>query len=326
MNTHDHPPLFIDDDGIERGYYVYVHANKSTGRVFYVGKGKEARAWDVERRSDAWKKFIAGLADGYEVRLIKTGLSESEAFEEEAKAVNEHGGGASQGGTLVNWIPGGEDPVSVTFAIGCDPASPYSQSSLAYAEARVFRKLSRRDQEAHARALRTRMTEVVQRLTRYRDEQRKAGDAVELTRAETALSDDWGFESDTSDFLRRRTSWQDYCLSVEWRIDSLRDRIAEESLGEVVTPLATELLGILDEWFALVDSGNRKEAEAASHAAWVQAHGGDEKAAWANMLKTCTEALARYKAEHGEGGGNPIGQADAHPAAEARQETPWRRS
>jgi len=298
-----YPPVFIDDDGVERGYYVYVHVAKSAGHVFYVGKGKEARAWDVERRSDAWKKFVAGLADGYEVRLTKTGLSEIEAFEEEARAVNENGGCAAQGGTLVNWIPGGEDPVSATFEIGCDPTSPYSQSSLAYAEARVFRKLSRKDQEAHARALWPRMSDVVQRLKRYRDDQHKSGDARELARAEAALTDEWGYQSDTGKFLRRRTSWHDYYLSMEWRIDSLRDRIAEDPLGEFVAPLAIALLGILDEWFAVIDSGNRAEADAASHQAWVKAHGGDEKQAWAKALKTCTEALARYKAEHGEAGG-----------------------
>ena len=31
--------LYVDSEGVERGYYVYAHREKETGEVFYIGKG-----------------------------------------------------------------------------------------------------------------------------------------------------------------------------------------------------------------------------------------------------------------------------------------------
>ena len=39
-------------------YYIYFHINKTTGKVFYVGKGKDRRAWRKEGRSYYWNNIV----------------------------------------------------------------------------------------------------------------------------------------------------------------------------------------------------------------------------------------------------------------------------
>ena len=60
---------------------MYLHTDKSTGAVFYVGMGQGRRAWDKKRRSDPWLQRIAMLGDSWAVEIIKDDLSELEAFQ-----------------------------------------------------------------------------------------------------------------------------------------------------------------------------------------------------------------------------------------------------
>ena len=39
-------------------YYVYVH-KKPDGKIFYVGKGKNKRAWSISDRNNLWKKIVS---------------------------------------------------------------------------------------------------------------------------------------------------------------------------------------------------------------------------------------------------------------------------
>jgi hypothetical protein len=57
-------------------YYVYLHRDNN-GKVFYVGKGCDDRAFHKENRSSCWDKVAKG---GYTVEIFKSGLTESAAF------------------------------------------------------------------------------------------------------------------------------------------------------------------------------------------------------------------------------------------------------
>jgi hypothetical protein len=100
-----YPQLFIDANDVERGYYVYAHRCKKTQQVFYVGKGKQERAWS-DARSNAWAAYVQGLPMGYEVILLHKDLTEIESIDLERVEIDLNGGAASEGGRLVNWIPG----------------------------------------------------------------------------------------------------------------------------------------------------------------------------------------------------------------------------
>ena len=108
MNRKTGTKLYIDQGGVVRGYYVYLHKGRTTGVVFYVGKGSGQRAWESIGRNELWKGRVATLDNGWEVEIFKNDLSEIEAFVLEAELVEKYGGCAADGGTLTNWVPGGE--------------------------------------------------------------------------------------------------------------------------------------------------------------------------------------------------------------------------
>ena len=67
-------------------YYVYEHIRKDNDTVFYVGKGHNRRAWEKGRNQKHDE-----IADKYglEVRIVKKGLSEEEAYQEEYNTIKE---------------------------------------------------------------------------------------------------------------------------------------------------------------------------------------------------------------------------------------------
>jgi hypothetical protein len=58
---------------MDRSYYVYAHVD-STGRVFYVGKGKGKRAKSKTGRSVAWKENVA--KHGRTIRFVRKDMPE----------------------------------------------------------------------------------------------------------------------------------------------------------------------------------------------------------------------------------------------------------
>ncbi len=104
--------LYIDGEGITRGYYVYVHKDPETGAVFYVGKGHGRRAWQRAGRHQLWLGNTRDLKGLWDVELVHTDLSEIEAFELEARLVKEHGGPASCGAAAEN-LPTGYPEVKI---------------------------------------------------------------------------------------------------------------------------------------------------------------------------------------------------------------------
>lgn len=68
----------------DKRYYVYLHRNKN-GKVFYIGKGTNKRAYDVKSRTKKWKEESAL---GYHAEIIKDNLNYSEAEDLEATLLN----------------------------------------------------------------------------------------------------------------------------------------------------------------------------------------------------------------------------------------------
>ncbi len=87
-------------------YYVYVHRKKTTGEVFYVGKGRGRRAWQWSDRSSYWKRVAEKY--GYTVEIYLSNIQEWYAFEVEKNLIAYYGREDSDEGTLVNHTDGGE--------------------------------------------------------------------------------------------------------------------------------------------------------------------------------------------------------------------------
>lgn len=84
-------------------FYVYLHRRKTDNKVFYVGKGKNKRAFDKTNRSQWWKS----VADkhGVNIEIVFDSLSEEDSFQVEVDTILEF---RSFGHPLVNLTAGGE--------------------------------------------------------------------------------------------------------------------------------------------------------------------------------------------------------------------------
>ena len=61
-----------------RDYYVYLHKHRTTGEVFYVGKGKDQRAYQAARN----KKWLNYVRDNnFDIEIPKKDLTNKEALE-----------------------------------------------------------------------------------------------------------------------------------------------------------------------------------------------------------------------------------------------------
>ena len=78
-------------------YYVYLHRKKTDNTIFYVGKGREYRAWSTVGRSKAWRQ----VADSCErsVEIVARDLEESVALAMERRLILQY---RQQGCPLVN--------------------------------------------------------------------------------------------------------------------------------------------------------------------------------------------------------------------------------
>lgn len=80
-----------------------MHRRNDTGKVFYVGKGKDRRAWSKQYRN----KFWCNVANkhGHSVELLFQGLTEEDAFQAEIDVITEL---RYFGEQLTNMTNGGE--------------------------------------------------------------------------------------------------------------------------------------------------------------------------------------------------------------------------
>lgn len=84
-----------------KDFYVYVHRRASDGRVFYVGKGRNRRAWVKGRRGNHWQHIVKKY--GLCVQIAVSGLDEVCAFSIERMIIAKYGRS-----NLVNLTDGGE--------------------------------------------------------------------------------------------------------------------------------------------------------------------------------------------------------------------------
>lgn len=82
--------------------YTYTHQT-ADGRVFYVGKGKDRRAWAKNKRSVYWQRVVK--KHGLQVQIAARWPTEAEAFEHEKFLIWCF---RDMGAELVNFTDGGE--------------------------------------------------------------------------------------------------------------------------------------------------------------------------------------------------------------------------
>ena len=83
---------------IKNEFYVYFHLKEDTGEIFYVGKGKNKRAFSRHGRNDYWLKVVN--KHGLKVVIVKESLSNEDACELEKQYIKEFG--RSNNGGLIN--------------------------------------------------------------------------------------------------------------------------------------------------------------------------------------------------------------------------------
>jgi len=84
-------------------YYVYQHRSLDTNAIFYVGKGKDKRHSDKNKRSNYWKSYVA--KHGFTSEILVDNLDEDFAFLVEMEAIDVY---KKRGIKLVNMTNGGE--------------------------------------------------------------------------------------------------------------------------------------------------------------------------------------------------------------------------
>ena len=89
-------------------FYVYRHIRLDTNTVFYVGKGKDNRAYTKRRRNKYWTNIVNKV--GYRVEIVQDKLSEKQAFDKEIKLIAKH---KKKGECEANLTLGGEGVSSV---------------------------------------------------------------------------------------------------------------------------------------------------------------------------------------------------------------------
>jgi hypothetical protein len=66
-------------------YYVYLHLKEDTLEPFYVGKGKNMRAFKKWGRNKHWESIVD--KHGYLIKILYSDLTEEEAFELEKQTI-----------------------------------------------------------------------------------------------------------------------------------------------------------------------------------------------------------------------------------------------
>ena len=89
---------------------VYLHRNKITDEVFYVGMGSKTRPYDKNKRNLFWNNYVNKY--GFYVEIVKSNLSSKEASKEEVRLISLFGRKDLKEGSLVNLSNGGEGAIS----------------------------------------------------------------------------------------------------------------------------------------------------------------------------------------------------------------------
>lgn len=98
MTSEDYTPV---------GHYVYIHRKKTTGEVFYVGKGSGPRRYRVTTGRNDWWKAVVGK-HGFIAEIVQDGMQEHVALDLEVQLIHLYGRKDLGLGPLVNLTDGGE--------------------------------------------------------------------------------------------------------------------------------------------------------------------------------------------------------------------------
>lgn len=88
---------------MQNTYYIYQHRSLDTNAIFYVGKGKDKRHFDKNKRSNYWKSYVA--KHGFISEILVNNIDEDFAFLIEMEAIDVY---KRRGIKLVNLTNGGE--------------------------------------------------------------------------------------------------------------------------------------------------------------------------------------------------------------------------
>ena len=100
-------------------FYVYIHFRTDDGLPFYVGKGRANRAWRTDGRSIQWNRIVA--KHGLQVEILKSNLSEFDAFDLEKSTILTLGRGflcnhTDGGEGVAGWEPSNETKARMSAA------------------------------------------------------------------------------------------------------------------------------------------------------------------------------------------------------------------
>ena len=83
-------------------FYTYAHV-KPDGAIFYIGKGKDRRAWDKNNRNNYWHNIVN--KHGYKAKILANSIDEELALLCEIEAIDAY---KRRGFQLCNMTEGGE--------------------------------------------------------------------------------------------------------------------------------------------------------------------------------------------------------------------------
>ena len=92
-------------------FYTYAHIRKDTGKIFYIGKGKNNRLFDIDRNIH-WKNIAN--KHGFHAEILAYWKTEQEAFEHEKILISCF---KDMKYSLANVTEGGEGPAGFKFSI-----------------------------------------------------------------------------------------------------------------------------------------------------------------------------------------------------------------
>lgn len=133
------------DLAISKEFYVYAHYTADTNELFYIGKGKNKRAWQAngKNRSNYWHNIV-NKHQGFRVEILLDKLDEASSYNEEAKLVEQHSPRA-------NIAKGGHGPIGVTRSAETRNKISIAQSGRLLSE-ETKKRISVKQKESYSRS------------------------------------------------------------------------------------------------------------------------------------------------------------------------------
>lgn len=116
-----------------RAHYVYLHRRASDGHPFYVGKGKDRRAWSTHSRNRHWKFIVA--RHGFTAEIVARNLPEHCALSYERALIAAHrqcglANFTDGGGGITGWKHSPETKARISAAFKGREVTPAMRRAL----------------------------------------------------------------------------------------------------------------------------------------------------------------------------------------------------